>query len=116
MMMVVLFRVVRTVSGGTITSIMPIWICLNLVVVDFCIAAAWSRRRPHVVLTIAIGGHGLAISCHILLRIRALLTWRCRVVLFGGLVALLPRVWLHVWNRTAWRSAGRRVWHGPSIT
>jgi hypothetical protein len=71
---------------------MPVRIRLDIVVVDFGIAAARSGWRTHVVLAVAIRRDGLPISGHVLLRICALLAWRARIVLFGSIVALLARI------------------------
>ena len=92
MMVVIRFRTGRTVAGCSITITMPVRIRLDIVVVDFWIAAARSRWRAHVVLAVAIRRDGLPISGHVLLRICALLAWRSRIVLFGSIVALLARI------------------------
>src|ERR1700733_5888217 len=115
MMVMIRFRTGRTVAGSSITITMSVRIRLDIVVVDFWIAAARSGWRAHVVLAVAIRGDGLPISVHVLLRICALLARRRRIVLFGSIVALLAGIWLHILDRAPWRSAYRGVWHGPSI-
>src|SRR3954471_4473914 len=71
-MVMIRFRTGRTVAGCSITITMPVRIRLDIMVVDFWIAAARSGWRAHIVLAVAIRRDGLRISGHVLRRIRAL--------------------------------------------
>jgi hypothetical protein len=92
MMVMIRFRTRGTMASCSITITMPVRIRLNIVGVDFWIAAARSGWRPHVALAVAIRCDGLPIPGHVLRRICALLAGRSGIVLFGSIVALLARV------------------------